>query len=84
MIGLDVKYGNRLFIQPEKNGYLVNFHKDNVDGDDEKLTDIIAGKIIEIFTDEERLDKFHRNSYEIAAGFSSEIIKEKWKVLLER
>lgn len=82
MIGLDVKYGNRLFIRSGENGYLVNFHTDYVDGDDEKLTDEMAKKIIEIFADRERLEKFHQCSYEIAEKFSIEMIEKQWKNLL--
>lgn len=82
MIGLDVEYGNRVFIRPEVNGYLVDFDTRYLDGGDEELTDAIAKKIIEIFSDEERLERFHQQSYEIAKSFSSEIIAEKWKNLL--
>lgn len=81
MIGLDVKYGNRLFIEPERNGYLVNFDLDYVLGDDSRLIDDMAEKIVKIFEDEERLKEFHRASYEIAERFSDEIVREKWKKL---
>ncbi len=82
VIGLDVKYGNRLFIKPEKNGYLIDFDRDYIGGDDSKLINDMAEKIVEIFEDEERLEGFHRTSYEIAESFSSEIIGEKWRKLL--
>lgn len=82
MIGLDVKYGNRLFIQPEKNGYLIDYNREYVEGDDSKLINDMAEKIVEIFSDEERLEEFHRASYEIAKGFSTSLIEKKWKDLL--
>lgn len=82
MIGLDVKYGNRLFIQPEKNGYLIDYDRKYTEGDDSKLIDDMAEKIVEIFADEERLERFHRASYEIAEGFSTRLIEKKWKDLL--
>lgn len=82
MIGLDVKYGNHVFIQSEQNGYLIDFDKKYMKGDGEELTDAIAEKIIEIFSDEKRLERFHQASYEIAKGFASGIIREKWKKLL--
>lgn len=82
MIGLDVKYGNRLFIRPEKNGYLIDYDREYIEGDDSRLIDDMAEKIVEIFADEERLKEFHRASYEIAKGFSTELIAEKWKDLL--
>ena len=82
VIGLDVKYGNRLFIHPGKNGYLIPFKLDYVNGDDETLIDEMADKIVEIFADQERLESFHQNSYEISKDFLSDIIEEKWKDLL--
>ena len=82
MIGLDVKYGNRLFIQPEKNGYLIDYDRKYAEGDDSKLIDDMAEKIVEIFADEERLERFHRASYEIGKGFSTRLIEKKWKDLL--
>ena len=82
MIGLDVKYGNRLFIQPEKNGYLIDYDRKYIEEDDSALIDEMAEKIVEIFADGERLEAFHRASYEIARDFSNEIIAEKWRRLL--
>ena len=83
VIGLDVKYGNHLLIQPETNGYLIDFDRRYVEEDDSKLIDDMAEKIVEIFADEERLNKFHENSYEIARKFSTDVIGEKWKNLLK-
>ncbi|MCI9336731.1 MAG: glycosyltransferase [Lachnospiraceae bacterium] len=82
MIGLDAKYGNRLFIQPENNGYLVEFHTEYVDGDDDKLTDAIAEKIVDIFSDETRLREYHNNSYRIAQTFCTNNLTDKWEALL--
>ncbi len=83
MIGLNVRYGNHLFIQPGKNGYLVDFNTNYIE-EDEKLTDAIAEKIIEIFADKKQLEEFQRNSYKIARDFASDIIEEKWKNLIEK
>lgn len=82
VIGLDVKYGNRLFIKPGENGYLIDFDRSYVDGDDSKLIEDMAERIVDIFEDEGRLAEFHKASYEIAKGFSSELIGEKWRKLL--
>lgn len=82
VIGLNVKYGNRLFIHPEENGYLVDFDLNYVRGDDSALIHEIAERITEIFEDDARLKRFHQHSYEIAADFSWDIIKEKWRKLL--
>lgn len=82
VIGLDVKYGNRLFIRPEENGYLIDFDVQCVDGDDSELVNCFSEKIVEIFRDEERLKKFHDNSYGIGKEFLQEIIRKKWEKLL--
>lgn len=82
VIGLNVKYGNRLFIHPGENGYLVDFDLGYVLGDDSALIHEIADRITEIFEDDARLKRFHQHSYEIAADFSWDIIKEKWRKLL--
>lgn len=82
MIGLDVKYGNRLFIQSEKNGYLIEYDRKYIEEDDSKIIDDMAEKIVDIFADEARLEEFHKASYEIARDFLNEKIAEKWKNLL--
>ena len=84
VIGLDVRYGNRLFVQPGKNGYLVDFNLGYAVGtlDDEALINEIAEKIVEIFSDKERLQRFHEKSYEIAENFYFNRIEEKWRSLL--
>lgn len=80
VIGLDVKYGNRLFIHPEVNGYLIDYNY--VDADDNKIVNDMAEKIVEIFSNKERLEVFHKNSCKIAMKFTSKIVAEKWKELL--
>ena len=110
VIGLDVAYGNRLFVRPERNGYLISLSAvssrpvtndqnekwintaplatdkfidyDVNDIDEEKLTDVMGEKIVEIFRDDQRLEKFHQISYEIASEFLNSVIEEKWKKLL--
>lgn len=84
IIGLDVRYGNRLFIHSGKNGYLIDYnwnHMNDVKMEN-KVIDNMAEKIIEIFSDEQRLESFHQKSYEIAKGFSTELIKKQWEELL--
>ena len=80
-IGLDVKYGNRLFIRPGENGYLVDVDPKNVEDGEQQIEDM-AEKIVEIFRDKKRLEEFHRRSYEIAGEFLSSEIEEKWRRLL--
>lgn len=82
VIGLDVKYGNRVFVHPNRNGYLVDFDVRYVDGDDEPLIADMARRIVEIFQDRKRLEAFHRESYEVAARFLQGAVAEKWERLL--
>lgn len=81
VIGLDVKYGNRLFIRPGENGYLIDVDLKNV-GDGERQIEDMAEKIVEIFQNKERLEAFHQCSYEIAEEFLASEIEEKWRRLL--
>lgn len=81
VIGLDVKYGSRLLVHPGENGYLIDFEPDNVE--EGKIVDDLAKKMIEIFEDQGRLEKFHEQSYRIAEGFSSRAAEEKWERLLQ-
>lgn len=84
LVGLDVRYGNRSFIYPEENGYLVDFDWSYIE-DEEMMNKVInnmAEKIVEIFSDEQRLERFHLKSYEVAESFSSKVIAKKWEELL--
>ena len=78
MIGLDTRYGNRLFIKNEQNGYLI-------DGnlmDKEALVKKIGMTIVKIFEDEDRLKLFHEKSYEIASSYTEAEVEKKWMELL--
>lgn len=78
MIGLDTRYGNRLFIKNEQNGYLI-------DGnlmDKETLAKKIGMTIVKIFEDEDRLKLFHEKSYEIASSYTEAEVEKKWMELL--
>lgn len=81
VIGLDVKYGNRLFVHSGENGYLVDFDFNYVN-QDEELIHNMAEKIIEIFADEKRLQEFHENSYKVGKQFLTENNSKKWEELL--
>lgn len=83
VIGLDVRYGNRLFIHPGENGYLIDFDRNSVEEDEEGLVEAISEKIVETFSDKKRLNRFHEKSYEISRCFFQTEIEKKWKELLE-
>ncbi len=84
VLGLDVKYGNRVFVHSGENGYLVDFNLCYVSGNDEPLIEDLAQGILKILEDRERLEQFHEKSYEIGKGFLQEVIAEKWQKLLRR
>ena len=80
VIGLNVKYGNQVFIYPENNGYLVDDHY--TEEKEEQLVAQMADKIIKLFDSEEKLERFHDYSYEIAKDYLCETVEEKWRKLL--
>lgn len=82
MLGMDVRYGNRLFIHQDENGYIVDFDLNKDMDNKEELTDRIAEAIIKIFEDQERLEKFHEASFEIAKEYEENVVESKWLKLI--
>lgn len=80
-IGLDVRYGNRLFVENNKNGYLIEYKYVHDENYDELVTDEISEKILKIFEDKERLQKFNLHSYEISKRFTYDEVLKLWKTL---
>ncbi len=80
VIGLDTKYGNPIFIKNEKNGYLIDydFNKLDEEGYVEHIIHEMAQRIIDLFNDRERLDRFQEESYQIASGYMNEDIGKAW------
>lgn len=78
MIGLDAKYGNRLFIHPNENGYLVDFDVNQDIESPNELIDHVADRIVELFEDEQRLESFHKKSYELANQYNDACVTDKW------
>lgn len=78
MIGLDVKYGNHLFIHSGENGYLVDVDPKRDMEHPQELIDRMADKIVETFADEKRLELFHKKSYEIADQYMKATVEDKW------
>ncbi len=85
VVGLDVRYGNRLFVENGKNGRLIAYnHKDLYN--QEKTKGVImemANAIVEILEDESRLREYQEHSYKIAEGFLNEKIESKWIELID-
>ena len=81
VIGLDVKYGSRLLIHPGENGYLIDF--DSGSSEESEIVDCMAEKMIEIFADSERLEKFQERSYEIASRFTVQEVEDRWRKVVQ-
>lgn len=82
MVGLDVRYGNRLFIEDGQNGYLVPYNPDHFYQECPPEIDTLAKHIVQIVSDKKICEMFSQKSYEIAERYLPEQIKEKWKDLL--
>ena len=81
VIGLNVRYGSRLLVRPGENGYLIDF--DPGSSEEEKIVDRIAEKMVDIFTDQERLERFHEHSYDISSQFMVQEVGDSWKRLIQ-
>lgn len=85
VIGLNARYGNRLFIEDGKNGRLIDFSPEDM-GNPARVKEIIsdmARSIVEVFSDEERLRAYQEHSYKIAERFLNEKIEQKWMDVIE-
>ena len=79
LIGFDVPYGNQTFIEDGKNGYLIPSSSDHVE---DQIKQAYEAKICQLYQ-ENRLADMRAHSYQIAEGFLTEEILEKWKKTVE-
>jgi accessory Sec system glycosylation protein GtfA len=79
LVGFDVKYGNKTFIQHEKNGVLVPF-KDNQTP--QKHVDDLTEGIIQFYTLDKQ--KVQQASYALAATYLDVEISKKWENLFDQ
>ncbi|MCI8813610.1 MAG: glycosyltransferase [Oscillibacter sp.] len=83
IVGLDVRYGNRLFVEDGQNGYLVPYmNQAHIGLECPPETDALASRVVEIVSDEEKRRAFSERSYEIAERYLPEQVTRKWKELL--
>lgn len=85
MIGFNVRYGNRLFIKDNENGYLVDLDFERMDetGYVDMLVESLADRIVKLFSDSEKLSKMQEKSYEIASEFWEYKISKQWCEFME-
>jgi glycosyltransferase involved in cell wall biosynthesis len=78
IIGFDVRYGNRNFIENGRNGYLIGVDDDT---DQKDKIRMLAEAAVKLFTEAD-MDEFHHNSYEKAREYLTEEVGLKWKRLI--
>ena len=85
MVGFNVRYGNRLFIKNNENGYLVNLEYERMDEACyvDMLVELLADRIVKLFSDSEKLSKMQEKSYEIASEFWEYKISKQWCKFME-
>ena len=85
IVGFNVRYGNRLFIKNNENGYLVNLEYERMDEACyvDMLVESLADRIVKLFSDSEKLSKMQEKSYEIASEFWEYKISKQWCKFME-
>ena len=86
MLGLNVKYGNKVFIQDGQNGYTadIDFGRINDEAYVEKVIHNMAQNIVRLFEEPERLKLFQEKSYQIAEQYLNRVVEEKWLSFFEK
>ena len=79
IIGFDVRYGNRNFIDDGKNGYLISVH-DKMER--KERIQKLAECIVRLFTEAD-LEQFHRHSYEKAKAYFTKEVEKGWRNILK-
>ena len=79
-IGLDVRYGNRMFIEKDGNGIRIPFSLEQLNRPEteEYVVNAMADAIVELFRDEDRLRRYQERSYEIAKEYLNSNLEKKW------
>lgn len=85
IVGLDARYGNRLFIENDKNGRLIAFKPEYILDDKmhEKIIADMADAVVDILSDDKILKQYQEQSYQIAKQFTDDKIEGQWLELLE-
>lgn len=79
IIGFDVRYGNKTFIDEAKNGYKIPVH-DRMESS-ERIQKL-AEAIVRLFTEAD-LAMFHEHSYEKAKNYLTTEVEKRWATLLK-
>ena len=80
IIGFDVRYGNKTFIDEGKNGFKVAVN-DKM-GAKERISKL-AECLVKLFTEVD-MEAFHEHSYEKAKDYLTEEVQKRWQTLLNQ
>jgi len=80
IIGYDVRYGNKTFIDDGENGYRIPVHE-NMEKSERIST--LAESIVRMFTEAD-MAAFHENSYKKAEGYLTTEVEKRWANLLNQ
>ena len=80
IIGFDVRYGNKNFIDHGKNGYKIPVH-DTMET--KERVEKLAECMVKLFTEAD-LDAFHEHSYEKAKNYLTTEVEKRWALLLKQ
>jgi accessory Sec system glycosylation protein GtfA len=80
IIGFDVRYGNKNFIDEDKNGFKLPY---NIGIEKSRRQKLFVDAIKKLFT-ESNLEDMHNHSYEKAKEYLASEVEAKWKNLLEK
>ena len=80
IIGFDVRYGNKNFIDEDKNGFKLPY---NIGIEKSRRQKLFVDAIKKLFT-ESNIEDMHNHSYEKAKEYLASEVEAKWKNLLEK
>ena len=86
VVGLNVRYGNRLFVEPGRNGILVDFDAENSQNETavQELIAKLSEAIIKLCSETTDLTACQEHSYRMAKCFLKENVEKQWMEVLEK
>ena len=80
IIGFDVRYGNKNFIDDGENGYKIPVHEKM---DKKERVAELANRIIRMFTEAD-MEAFHEHSYKKAHEYLTEEVEKRWDMTIKQ
>ena len=82
LVGLNVRYGNKLFIKPGQNGFLVDFDCEKDWNDKTKAESKIAERIVTLLKNKELLRQYQKKSLQVACDYVDDNAFGRWCEIL--